>query len=575
VNDPSGRPGLPPEQQDTARLLSELLGKAIAARYEDFCRLSMGLFDLNVSKPMAAHALRELDSVLRGVLAVPMDAVAVVGRETKEKLEAAERALKDLGYDDASVGRALDGLVPRTKHKDQIRRILTRLGFEPNGDIAQLWFRIVDNYQIAHGRSFHRPLVVDEDFITRLQQPFDVVIRSVITALRGHYAALMRRVEALVAMPDRGHAVKLFAHEIPGAPQLQWHFFNNLTIGSWLDPLMREGLLSEPARFTEDEGEGRLYGEWPAGEYLRRMAGSDDIATRQRVVTALHALSGADHPEVLSRGIAIIAALPPAEAAPLVEIGTNWLGRDGHTQYGQAPIDLIRRLAEAGQGKAALKVAREVFRLWGADGKTESHFSDQMYEYQLPLLRKTLTMACGCDALAMLIDLLRQVIDIEGKSGYSRSYMHSVAHVNNPPFDIEDALVTAVRETAEDLVRDRACPMIEVIGLLAANDAKIFARLALYIMAQDPASAPELATAYLLNEDLITGDWCNPDYAALATAWFPSLFADEQEAILRVVDGVPDIYLESWAAGFEERQKVPPSANDVERFRFNCVRNLV
>jgi hypothetical protein len=189
--------------------------------------------------------------MLRGILAVPMDAMAVDGPEKEEKQKAVRRALKELGYDDNEVTRALDALAPRTNHKDQIRRILTRLGFESDGDIANRWIGIVDNYQIAHGRSFHRSMEIDADFIAHLQQPFDIVIRAVVMAFRGHYAALMRRVQALVAMPDRGHAVKLFAKEIPGAMQLQWYFFRNLTTGDWFEPLMRQGLLSEPPRFTE------------------------------------------------------------------------------------------------------------------------------------------------------------------------------------------------------------------------------------------------------------------------------------------------------------------------------------
>jgi hypothetical protein len=49
------------EQQNTASLLDRLLGKAISDRYVvDFCRLAAGAFALNVSRPIAAHALREL-----------------------------------------------------------------------------------------------------------------------------------------------------------------------------------------------------------------------------------------------------------------------------------------------------------------------------------------------------------------------------------------------------------------------------------------------------------------------------------------------------------------------------------
>ena len=46
------------EQQNTAALLERLLGRAIANRYVDFCRLAAGAFALHVSRPVAAHALR-------------------------------------------------------------------------------------------------------------------------------------------------------------------------------------------------------------------------------------------------------------------------------------------------------------------------------------------------------------------------------------------------------------------------------------------------------------------------------------------------------------------------------------
>lgn len=69
--DPSG---LSAEQADTDRRLRQLLGTAIADRYADFFRLSSGRLPLTVSRPLAGHALHELDSLIRHVLAVPLDA---------------------------------------------------------------------------------------------------------------------------------------------------------------------------------------------------------------------------------------------------------------------------------------------------------------------------------------------------------------------------------------------------------------------------------------------------------------------------------------------------------------------
>jgi hypothetical protein len=45
---------------------------------------------------MAAHALRELDSMLRSVLAVPMEAIAVAVTNLRDKLKHARKGLRRL-----------------------------------------------------------------------------------------------------------------------------------------------------------------------------------------------------------------------------------------------------------------------------------------------------------------------------------------------------------------------------------------------------------------------------------------------------------------------------------------------
>ena len=91
---------LSPRQVDTDRSLRQLFGTAIADRYVDFCRLCSGHLPLKVSRPLAGHALRELDSSIRSVLAVPMDAVAQDDKEQAEKRAEALRFLKDMNFDE-------------------------------------------------------------------------------------------------------------------------------------------------------------------------------------------------------------------------------------------------------------------------------------------------------------------------------------------------------------------------------------------------------------------------------------------------------------------------------------------
>ena len=97
MEDPANSFDLSPEQRDNATLLRDLLGPAMAARYEDFCRLSAGAFALNVSKPVAAHALREMESMLRDILEVPMDALPEEHPSFEEKSRAVGKLLVELG----------------------------------------------------------------------------------------------------------------------------------------------------------------------------------------------------------------------------------------------------------------------------------------------------------------------------------------------------------------------------------------------------------------------------------------------------------------------------------------------
>jgi hypothetical protein len=255
---------LSPEQQDTLALLQRLLGKAVSDRYADFCRLAAGAFEFNVARPIAAHALRELDSTLRSVLEVPMEAKASTGQDDIGKIAKARKQLTELGFDESAIQRAEAALRPRFSHKTQIRKIVARLGLAPDGDVAKSWISLCDSFGKAHQRSFHHSLKIDQEFRSQYQQPFDTVIRAVAIALQGGYVALMRRVEELAAMTDRAQAVTLFAKEIPGALPLQWHFFQRLQTGDWLPHLAREELLGEPLASSEDgAGEGMRFRQWP------------------------------------------------------------------------------------------------------------------------------------------------------------------------------------------------------------------------------------------------------------------------------------------------------------------------
>lgn len=312
------------EQQDTTNLLERLLGRAISDRYVDFCRLASGAFELRVARPLAFHSLRELDGILTRSLNASLEIRPLEESIDPQHIKAREE-LSRLEFDDAAIDKAVGALKPRTSKANQIRQITERLGLAPDGDVAKAWISVSKEAGRAHEHSFHESLSIDEDFRKKFQQPFEMVIRAVALSLQRCYSLLMRRVEELAAMSDKGEAADLFRAEVPGAMPLQWHFFQRLQTPDWLPLLVKRKLIGPPLPGLTGTGinAGR-YGEWPAGSYLRRMAESEDSTVRGRVAMAVRNVASSKHPDVRRSGMDIIAAFPAAEAACLAEVAVGW-----------------------------------------------------------------------------------------------------------------------------------------------------------------------------------------------------------------------------------------------------------
>jgi hypothetical protein len=126
------------EQRDTDSLIRRLLGPQIADRYVDFCRLAAGECALRVSTPMAGHALRELEGIVRQTLAAPMEATLTPSAEALAMLDDAKTQLRALGFTKTQIDDAINkGLAPRLSHAEQIEAIVKRLGLAPDGDSAR------------------------------------------------------------------------------------------------------------------------------------------------------------------------------------------------------------------------------------------------------------------------------------------------------------------------------------------------------------------------------------------------------------------------------------------------------
>lgn len=570
-------PHLSDEQCDTAKLLSHLLGPAFADRYIDFCRLASGTLPLRVSRPLAAHALREFESYLRATLKTPAENRPATSPTEQANLQRAVEALSQLGFDEAATQRAMTALPVRQHHRAEIIRIINWLGLAPDGGVAKSWISLDKSAGRAHERSFHESLLVDDDFRIAFQQPFELVVREVALALQRRYSSLMRRVEELASMPNRARAVSLFQKEIPGALPLQWHFFQRLQTPDWLPHLASKKLLIQPGANTATQFP---FGPWPAGSYLLRMAASPDIETRRYVATAIRNAEEFKRPDTRYTGIEILTALPPGEAAPFAETVAGWLNRDVRFMSMHVPERLVTGLAEAAQNDAALIVARALLQVFDEDGDIATLYPRHMYEYSLPNLVTMLTRTSGLDALALFVDLLRQVVIVNGKlveepfTDQTHFTFRPIADDEFAAHDTYSALISAVRTSAELLIQTDPGSTHSVVHLLTDTSINICKRIAMHVLAKKPSAAPELAQAWLTNVDLIEDSAYEGEYAALARAWYPSLSPYAQKAVLDSVRAIPGRYRDGWKARREQHGQ-PVSPEDERMFDALVVRDAL
>jgi hypothetical protein len=558
-------------------LLRQLLGSAIANRYLDFCKLANGGIPLHTTRTLAGHAMRELESLLRQVLAAPLDAVAPVDPAEESRREKALKALKDeFGYDPETLQRAQKALKPSLSHKKEILRIVDRLGFAPDADITKAWIGLSKTTGQVHKRRFDRSLEVDDDFREEFMRPFDAVIGELAVALQTRYVALIKRAGQIAAMPP-ARGVLAFVDEIPGAPQLQHYFYERIASKDWLPVLQKRGLLGEPLFGSEENEAG--FRQWPVGRYLLKMAGSPNAPTRAIVVDAIRSLAATTHPDVRFSAMEIVAALPADETASLADVVAGWL-RPYAAFFMQFPPAIISNLARGDQPTAALLVARALFQVFWRDGRVATLFDQHMYEHFLPGAAKELADAAAIPTVDLMCDLLREIAILQGRldEAGSRDFSHYLVSDlgGNPAHrDVPAALAAAIIEAAAVAIRMDPLQTRLVVARIRSHGGRLLERIAMRVVASSPEEASETAYAYLSDETIIDADWCRDEYAAVANAWFRTAPQAARTRILEYIDALPDRHQDGWRKWFAENHGRPPSPDEIREYRFGTVRDIV
>lgn len=353
---------------------------------------------------------------------------------------------------------------------------------------------------------------------------------------------------------------------------------SRLNAPGWLPFLIERNLTSAPVHET---ALGMSFRQWPIGIYLLRMAKLGDGPTSKLVAKALRTIADSKHRDVRQQGFDIVAALPSADAASVADIVVGWLTPDIRNGFLDAPQKTVKLLAEGGEIKAAFDIARAAFQLVDEDGSITTLHSQHMYEHYLPGTVKVLAAVDAAASTELFAELLmrgmsinRRYLPAEGQD-YTHHTPNPVAGNDMRTYEPYDALILAVRDCGLAAVEKASGQADAIVSSLYSRGPRIFKRIALHVLSRHAAAAPALCASYLTDTSLIGESWCEDEYAELALAWFTSLAATAQQAILAHIDRMPDQYRAAWARRFEEHEKRPPDAKNIRVYEGSVFRDAV
>jgi hypothetical protein len=375
-------------------------------------------------------------------------------------------------------------------------------------------------------------------------------------------------------------AIALLAH-----PEQRRYFFDRLENPHWLEPLKQKGFFRNPPAVVRDEEKGTVrFPPWPESRYLARMAMHDPVKVLE-VALSIETDNVRVHEDLLDAAL----GMPAEMAAKLVPNILSWM-QSPYSRFRPEKFgELVSHLARKNQVEAALSLAQELLAVLPGEGglsQERARFEAWHYERILEKNLPDLVSAAKIRALTLLCDLLQTAVQLsrergdeergeEGGEDYSYIWRPAIEDERHRGFhEIRDLLVSAVRDTAIQIVRGDQTLLASVLDELERRPWKVFRRIGLHVLRCFPGSEPDLVRSRLMNLTLFEDRGTQREYALLLRDQFSLLSVDDQREIFGWIQQGPDLdqFHESRKTWGEQTPTEEESAAYAERWRLRRLR---
>ncbi|MDH7482525.1 MAG: hypothetical protein QHH26_11225 [Armatimonadota bacterium] len=548
-----------PHQQQIYSGLEDIVGPGPAAFYYDACFLMENPGLLKTHVHVVAHLLRELESAMREIsLRIAVRPKTLAKRKNNKGAKQRKKESK----------------------KSQIRRILASLGIPEGSREGQAWFKLVEElHGLAHRKELDAPRPLEE--INDHWEKINLLLGVLVPALRDRFFDWTKTPDKLLEIKTKqadGDIKRLIQviQEIPNNLRTRQYFFDRLENPEWLQPLWEKGFFKHPPQAKRDE-EGSITGFplWPEARYLARMAKHKP----ELVAEIISQMDDTDNAWVQTNLLDAMLAMPPRLSAPFVNKVKRWAEQPDWL-VPEKIGEVIAHWARGGLADEALEVAKVLFDVIQdkqcAQTRPEPRVRFDMWYYEKILKENypELVCAAGMPALELLCRLLDKAIkpywisdDIETSEDFSAfSWRPAIEeHYQNPTNTIEGALVSAVRDAAEHVVRCEKATVEEVVNFLESQRWKVFRRIALHLLRVFADKAQPLVVARLINRKNFDDIGVLHEYALLLRSCFSKLMEEDQAEILAWIENGLDV--ERLKQRLEEQTGSTPSDEEVVQYK--------
>jgi hypothetical protein len=380
--------------------------------------------------------------------------------------------------------------------------------------------------------------------------------------------------------------VKRLRNNTPQNSVTLGYFFEKLQSPAWLPLLRKEEFFAHPPEPKATE-EGTILPLWPASRYLARMAAV--AGAQEAVLDIVLAIPETANVRVYEDLADAARALPSHQAARLGPRLEQGIALPHQVLLPEKVGALVAHLASGAETAAALRLAdrllevrRKAPRQTGGEGEpddfsfpeAEGDFNEWRYRQILTKHIPTLVSAVGLDALRLLARRLDEALALSSRRGHEDK-PDDYSAIWRPAIEdrgkrhgrgVKDLLVSAVRDTAEQLVRENASCLPNVVRVLEEHGWHVFERIVLHLLLTHPEGGDALVRARLTDRGLFDESerrQLRREYRRLAREQFGKLPPEDQALTLEWIDAGPA--LDDFRTRFEEWQGRAPTEEEVAR----------